>query len=107
VTWQQRGARKGKRRIPEAQRQRIIKAAKADGIGCFFKFPLICTGLTGKVEVHHVIDAEDGGGDDDDNLVAACKPCHQHYSARQSQRRAVAAAWDWKRKPERHPGVLD
>jgi 5-methylcytosine-specific restriction endonuclease McrA len=59
------------------------------------------------VEVHHVIEVEDGGTDAPDNLVAACKPCHQHYSAQRSQQRSVRAAWDWLRRPERHPGLTE
>lgn len=105
MAWDKRGARKGKRRIPESQRRRIIARDREQG--CWFKYPGICTGWDDKIEVHHILDAEDGGADDDDNLVAACKACHVHYSAQESQKRSVAAAWDWKRKPERHPGVLD
>lgn len=105
MAWDKRGARKGKKRLPESQRQRVIHRDTARG--CWFRYPGICTGMTGEIEVHHLIDAEDGGADDDDNLVAACRPCHVHYSAQQAQKRAVAAASDWKRKPERHPGVLD
>lgn len=97
-------ARQGKK-LPPAQRRRIISRDRARG--CWFQYPGICTGSRGLVEVHHIIEKEDGGQDDDDNLVLACKPCHVHYSAQQSQKRAVTAAWDWQRKPEKHPGVLD
>ena len=67
----------------------------------------ICTGLDGVIEIHHVIEAEDGGTDALANLRAACKPCHTRWSARQSQKRAVKAGNEWKRQPEKHPGVLD
>lgn len=97
--------RSGKTKLSAAKRARIIAQSKARG--CWFKYPYICTGLDGKIEIHHVVDDADGGTDDDDNLVAACQPCHTHYSAQRSQQKAVAAAWDWKRKPEKHPGILD
>ncbi len=107
MTWDRRNkprARQGHKLSP-AQRKRITDRDRARG--CWFKYPGICMGWTAKIEVHHLVEVEDGGTDDDDNLVAACQPCHTHFSAQQSQRRAVAAANDWKRKPERHPGVLD
>jgi hypothetical protein len=37
--------------------------------------------------------------------VGVCKPCHVRVSAQRSQKRAVASAWDWKRRPEKHPGI--
>ena len=108
MAWEKRGARKGKRRLPESQRRRIINRDRRQGRRCWFAYPGICLGISQKlVEVHHVVDAEDGGTDDDYNLATACKPCHVHYSAQKSQQRAVRAAWDWKRRPEKHPGVLD
>lgn len=110
MTWKQRGARKGKRKLPESQRQRIIKRDRNLNRGCYFSYNHICIGINdydSKVEVHHIIDAEDGGSDDDTNLVTACKPCHTHHSAIRSQERSAKAAWDWQRKPERHPGVID
>jgi 5-methylcytosine-specific restriction endonuclease McrA len=105
VGWDRRNkprARQGKK-LPKALRDKVLR----DADGCWFKYPSLCTGLDGKLEVHHVVEVEDGGTDDEDNLVAACKPCHTRFSAQQSQRRAVAAANDWKRRPEKHPGVLD
>jgi hypothetical protein len=59
------------------------------------------------VQVHHVLDAEDGGTDNDENLVGVCAACHTFYSAHRSQQRAVESAWSWKRQPERHPGVVE
>lgn len=105
MAWKTRGERKGKRKIPEPIRQQVIKRDTARG--CWFKFGGICTELTGAVQVHHVIDAEDGGSDDPSNLVLACKSCHVHQSAIDSQRRSVEKANEWKRRPEKHPGVLD
>jgi len=90
--------RKGSTKLPPAQRKRII----ANAAGCWFAYPGICTGLSGDIEIHHLIEAEDGGGDNDENLRAACKPCHTRYSAQRSAERV----WDWKRKKEPHPGVL-
>lgn len=95
-------ARQGKH-LPPAVRRRVIRKSTR----CWFSFQGICTGLTGKVEIHHLHDVADGGDDNERGLVAACAPCHQHYSAQVSQRRAVEAAWSWQRKPERHPGTLD
>jgi 5-methylcytosine-specific restriction enzyme A len=46
------------------------------------------------------IDAEDG-------LVGVCAPCHRRVSAQTSQKRSVAKQNERKRKPEKHPGVLD
>jgi len=110
MAWQKRGARKGKRRLPESQRQRIIKRDRDLNRHCWFSYAGKCIGIydyDAKVEVHHIIEAEDGGPDEDYNLVTVCKPCHAHHSAIQSQQRASKAAWDWQRKPEKHPGVLD
>lgn len=99
-------ARKGAKLTP-AQRNKIIRRDRANGVGCYFMFLDICTGLEGPIEVHHIIEAEDGGDNSDDNLRAACRNCHRRYSARQSQKRAVKAANEWKRQPERHPAALD
>lgn len=106
MAWSRRNkprARQGKK-LPEGKRTRIMNRDR--NRGCWFKFPGICVGWSARIEVHHLVEVEDGGTDDDDNLVAVCKPCHTHFSAQQSQRRAVAAANDWKRRPEPHPGVL-
>lgn len=100
VTWTKRGARKGKKRLPESQRQRILARYPE----CWLKIPGRCTGKS--TQVDHVIDAEDGGSDEDHNLRGACQPCHEYKSAVNSQRRSVAKQTEWKRKPEPHPGVL-
>lgn len=94
-----RRARQSQKMSP-ALRNKIIKRDRARG--CWFKLPG-CTGYSGKIEIHHIEEVADGGTDDnEDLLVAACRNCHQQYSAHQSAKRA----WDWQRKPERHPGVL-
>lgn len=70
----------------------------------------ICTGLDGVVQIHHIREVEDTGGMPDnslDNLAPACEPCHTRWSARRSQKRATKVANEWKRRPEKHPGVLD
>jgi len=107
MAWSERGARKGARRIPERTRQKVIKRDRELGRDCYFRFNDICLGLTGALEVHHVIDAEDGGSDEEDNLITACRPCHRRHSAIESQKRSVAKQNEWKRQPEKHPGVLD
>lgn len=100
-------ARQGKR-LPAVKRRRIIKRDRDLNAGCYFLFLDICLGIEQPlVEVHHIKEVEDGGDEDDLNLATACRPCHQRFSARQSQKRAVKAGNDWKRKPEKHPGVLD
>ena len=99
MVWQRRGARKGAKRLPEPLRRKVLRNHPR----CWFAFPGICTGKS--TQVHHVCAAEDGGSDDYENLVGACAPCHTRHSAQESQQRAVAAAWDWQRKPERHPGA--
>jgi 5-methylcytosine-specific restriction endonuclease McrA len=93
--------------MPPALRRKIINRDRTNGAGCYFLFLDICTGLEGRVEVHHIVEVEDGGDDSEGNLAAACYPCHTRFSARQSQKRAVKAGGDWKRKPEKHPGILD
>jgi 5-methylcytosine-specific restriction endonuclease McrA len=92
--------RKGRKRLPEAQRRRILARYPT----CQLAIPGIC--IEKSTQVHHLIDAEDFGPDTDDNLVGVCKPCHTRVSAQRSQKRSVAKAWDWKRRPEPHPGVL-
>lgn len=72
---------------------------------CWLRIPGYC--IDASTQCHHVVDAADGGTDTLDNLRGVCKPCHTRHSAQVSQRKSVAAAWDWKRKPEKHPGVLD
>lgn len=96
-------ARQGKK-LPPALRRYVI--ARDRERGCWFQFLDICTGYDGPMEVHHIIEVEDGGDDSKENLAAACKPCHTRWSARQSQKRATRAGNDWQRRPERHPGIL-
>ncbi len=104
MVWTRRGERKGAKRLPERLRQEVIARDRARGRGCFFDFDGICLGINQPdIQVHHIIDAEDGGSDAKGNLITACTPCHTHHSARVSGRRA----WDWRRKPERHPSVSD
>lgn len=100
MTWSRRGARKGKRRLPERQRRRILHAWPQ----CWLAYPSVCTGKS--TQVDHVRDAEDGGPDEDSNLRGACAPCHTLKSARNSQKRSVAKQMEYKRRPEPHPGVL-
>lgn len=101
MAWTERGARKGAKRLPERVRKYVLSRTQA----CYFSFPGICTWPDGRKEVHHVVEAEDGGSDDprSGNLVGACKACHVHHSARMAVKRRDS----WKRKPEKHPGVLD
>lgn len=100
MTWSRRGARKGARRLPERQRQRIL----AKWPQCWLAIPGRCTGKS--TEVDHVIDAEDGGSDLDENLRGACRECHEYKSAVNSQRRSMASREVWKTDPRPHPGVL-
>ncbi|MBB2770546.1 UNVERIFIED_ORG: 5-methylcytosine-specific restriction endonuclease McrA [Mycolicibacterium obuense] len=98
--------RKGRKRLPEPLRRRILARYPT----CQLAIPGICTRES--TQVHHVIDAADGGPDAEclpdgtPQLVGVCKPCHTRVSAQRAQKRSVAAAWDWKRRPEPHPGVL-
>lgn len=101
MSWDKRGKRKGAKRLPERQRKRIL----AKWPQCWLAFYWCCTGKS--TEVHHIIDAEDGGSDKDENLRGVCHECHTYESARNSQRRSVAKQNEWKRRPEKHPGVLD
>lgn len=106
MTWEKRGKRKGKKRLPEALRQKVLKRYPQ----CQLKYPGKCTGAS--TQVDHVIDAQDGGPDVEflpdgtPQLVGACEPCHTYKSAVNSQRRSVAKQNEWKRRPERHPGVI-
>lgn len=93
--------RKGAKRLPERVRQKVLKEFPY----CWLRLPGICTGKS--EQVHHVLDAADGGTDDPANLRGVCRACHTRHSAQVSQKRATESAWDWKRKPEKHPGVLD
>jgi hypothetical protein len=87
--------RKGAKRLPEKQRQRILRRYPH----CQLAIIGICTGKS--VEVHHVQDAADGGSDDDFNpdstpqLVGVCRECHRYVSARNSAARAPTTAPDY------------
>src|SRR5690349_9839691 len=102
MTWRERGARNGAKRLPEALRRRVLRKYPT----CWLNLPGIC--LVQSTQVHHKVDAADHGPDDpnpdrEDNLVGVCEPCHTKHSASTSAKRS----WSWKRKPEKHPGVLD
>ena len=107
MTWTRRGARKGAKRLPERLRKRVL----AKWPQCWLAIPGRCTGKS--TEVDHVIDAEDFADPNDpaidafENLRGACHECHEYKSAVNSQRRSVAKQNEWKRRPEKHPGVLD
>lgn len=96
-----RKPRRGSEHIPEKIRRKVFKHYPY----CWLRIDGVCTYRS--EQVHHVLEDTDGGTNDLDNLVGVCKACHTYYSARDSQKRAVKAAWDWKRRPEKHPGVLD
>ena len=91
MAWEKPGHRKGKKRLPEAQRQRVLKRYPH----CWLALPGYCEGAS--VQIHHVVEAEDGGPDTDylhdgtPQFVGVCARCHQRVSAQRSQRRAVAA----------------
>lgn len=100
MAWTERKKRNSER-IPERTRRKVLK----DYPLCWLSLPGICIGTS--TQVHHVVDDADGGTDDPENLVGVCKPCHTKHSSQVSQAKAVEAAWDWKRRPEKHPGILD
>lgn len=89
--------RKGLRRLPERLRQRVLRRYPT----CWLRYPG-CTGAS--VEIHHILRAADGGHDREFNpdgtpqLVGVCHPCHVAETARQANA--------WKRRPEKHPGLL-
>lgn len=101
MAWERRQPRNNGERIPEKLRQKVFKAYPF----CWLRLQGYCTGRS--QQVHHVLSDIDGGTNDIDNLVGVCKACHTRYSSQDAQRRSVQAAWDWKRRPEKHPGVLD
>ena len=101
MSWSKRGERKGAKRLPEKLRQKVLKKHP----DCRLRIPGRCTGKS--TQVDHIVDAEDGGSDLEPNLQGACEPCHTYKSAVNSQRRSVAKQNEWKRRPEKHPGVLD
>lgn len=101
MAWERRQPRNNGNRIPEKLRRKILKQYPY----CWLRLEDICT--LRSEQVHHVLADIDGGTNDPENLVGVCKPCHVRYSCQDAQKRSVQAAWDWKRQPERHPGVLD
>ncbi len=107
MAWTERGKRKGAKRLPEKLRREVLKRYPY----CWLRIPGVCTEKS--TQVHHTVDAEDFEDPNDpeidslDLLVGVCKPCHTLHSARGSQKRSVRAANEWKRKPERHPGIID
>lgn len=97
-------SRRNKRNTPplsERIRRKVFKSYPY----CWLAIQGICTHKS--EQIHHVIEDADGGTNELDNLVGVCKACHTYYSAHDAQKRSVKAAWDWQRKPEKHPGVLD
>lgn len=80
-----------------AQARRILRKYPT----CFLAYADICTIVS--TQVHHVVEWGEGGSDDDENLRGVCKPCHDRHSALYS----VAKRDEWKRRPEKHPGILD
>jgi 5-methylcytosine-specific restriction enzyme A len=108
MAWPQRGRyspRKGAKRLPEKQRQRILRRYP----NCQLAIIGICTRRS--VEVHHRVDAADGGPDTDflpdgtRQLVGVCRECHRYIPARISAARANNGTRVMREK-ERHPGVL-
>lgn len=87
--------------LSERVRRKVLKEFPF----CWLRIGGLCTGKS--EQVHHVLEDADGGTNDLGNLVGVCKACHAHYSAVDAQERSVRAAWEWKRRPEKHPGVLD
>jgi 5-methylcytosine-specific restriction endonuclease McrA len=104
MAWPQTGRyspRKGKNRLPESQRRRILKRYPR----CQLAIPGVCT--VRSLEVHHRVDAADDGGDNDANLVGVCRECHRYVSARNSAARSSANnGTRVLREKERHPGIL-
>jgi 5-methylcytosine-specific restriction endonuclease McrA len=58
--------RRGAKRLPEKQRQRILRR---DPI-CKLQIHGVCTGTSEQVD--HIVDAADGGPDEDWNLQGSC-----------------------------------
>jgi hypothetical protein len=98
--------RKGAKRLPEKQRQRILRRYPH----CQLCIIGVCTGKS--VEVHHVVDAADGGPDTDylpdgtPQLLGVCRECHRYVSARRSAAKGGPNGRRVLREPEQHPGVL-
>jgi hypothetical protein len=110
MAWPRQGRyspRKGKKRLPERQRQRILRRYPH----CQLAIHGICTGRS--VEVHHIRDAADYDDPNDpaidaeSGLIGVCRECHRWLSARRSAERAAGARGGRHlREPERHPGIL-
>ncbi|MGB8502754.1 hypothetical protein [Mycobacterium sp.] len=98
--------RRGAKRLPEKQRQRILRRYPT----CTLAIPGICAGVS--VECHHVIPAADFDDDDpridaEQGIVGVCRECHRWLSARDSAERAARARGGRHlRTPERHPGIV-
>ncbi len=108
MAWPTRGRyspRKGAKRLPERQRQRILRRYPH----CQLAIHGICTGRS--FEVHHIRDAADYDDPNDQRidassgLVGVCSECHRWLSARRSAARANVGTRVLREK-ERHPGVL-
>ena len=98
--------RKGANRLPEKQRQRILRQYPV----CQLGIAGVCTGRS--VEVHHHVDAADGGADTDylpdgtPQLLGVCRECHRYVSARRSAAKGGVDGRRVFREPERLPGIL-
>ena len=97
--------RKGKKRLPEAVRRRVLKRFPQ----CQLGIRNVCTGRS--VERHHLRDCADYDDPNDpkidleEMLIGVCHQCHVYVSARRSAARANLGTRVLREK-ERHPGVL-
>lgn len=55
-----------------AQKRRIKEEAG-------FKCAIPSCGNTSPLDLHHILDSQDGGSDSDDNLICLCRNCHGRY----------------------------
>lgn len=94
------GAGGGQRAVGYTERQRKDLLRKYPV--CMLQIAGTCTHWA--TEIHHVIGRKRAGRHiGGKNLITACHECHNH----ETQKDAIESRDDWKRKPEKHPGVLD
>ena len=100
MPWEGSRTKSGEVVTTAAWRKLRAQVLKRDKYRCQLREP----GCTGQAtQVDHIVNVGAGGAPlDPDNCQSVCPQCN----ARKAQREATVARNAWKRRPDRHPGLL-